>query len=363
MTRGKTPEISTTKANTRVPRSRWGFIICTAWDRACKGRMRSSTISGTVGRKSPPMMSPTATALVAAEASTRGWALDELEPNDDKGEASIAGLLLSGGKVDPVALRRAWEDSEGEDEGIRLSFCLQRDLQTRLDKYLTNRVGFMSRSRIQRLIDHGLARVNDRPARCATKLRKGDVVEVVIPPPPSKEILAEDIPIDVLYEDEYLLVLNKRPDIIVHPAKSEQSGTLLNAIAWHVEHGGGGGGALSTVGSAFKRPGVVHRLDLVAGVVLDDIAVQALVCGEKPLAFTHGLGVGIEHDQFGFQAAFLEIVGDHGDALVGSRRTANRPFRYTQRKHAALELIDGLLQVQVLRAGLEGDGNVMTAFP
>ncbi len=184
--------------------------------------------------------------------------MDELEPNDDKGEASIAGLLLSGGKVDPAALRRAWEDSEGEDEGVRLSFCLQRDLQTRLDKYLTNRVGFMSRSRIQRLIDHGLARVNDRTARCATKLRKGDVVEVVIPPPPSKEILAEDIPIDVLYEDEYLLVLNKRPDIIVHPAKSEQSGTLLNALAWHIENSGG---RLSTVGSAFKRPGVVHRLD------------------------------------------------------------------------------------------------------
>ncbi len=178
--------------------------------------------------------------------------------HDEQSEASIAGLLLPGGKVDPVALRRAWEDSEGEDEGVRLTFRLQRDLKTRLDKYLTNRVGFMSRSRVQRLIDHGLARVNEREARSATKLRKGDVVEVVIPPPPSKEIVPERIPIEVLYEDEYLLVLNKSPDIIVHPAKSEQSGTLLNALAWHVEHGGG---ALSSVGTAFKRPGVVHRLD------------------------------------------------------------------------------------------------------
>ena len=180
---------------------------------------------------------------------------------DEQSEASIAGLLLPGGKVDAVALRQAWEDSEGDDEGVRLTFRLQRDLQTRLDKYLTNRVGFMSRSKIQRLIDHGLASVNDRTARSSTKLRKGDVVEVVIPPPPSKEILAQQIPIEVLYEDEYLLVLNKSPDIIVHPAKSEQDGTLLNALAWHVEHGGGSGGALSSVGAEFKRPGVVHRLD------------------------------------------------------------------------------------------------------
>ncbi len=173
-------------------------------------------------------------------------------------ESSIADLLLPGGRVDPEALRRAWEDTGDEDEGVRLTFRLQRDLNTRLDKYLTNRVGFMSRSRIQRLIEHGLARVNDRTARSSTRLRRGDVVEVVIPPPPSKEIVPQPIPIEVLYEDEYLIVLNKSPDIIVHPAKSEQEGTLLNALAWHVQHAGEG---LSQVGSAFKRPGVVHRLD------------------------------------------------------------------------------------------------------
>ncbi len=177
---------------------------------------------------------------------------------DETSEASIANLLLPGGKVDPEALRRAWEDSAGEDEGVRLTFRLQRDLHTRLDKYLTNRVGFMSRSRIQRLIEHGLARVNERTARSSTRLRRGDVVEVVIPPPPSREIVAQQIPMDVLYEDAYLIVLNKSPDIIVHPAKSEQDGTLLNALAWHVQHTGG---ELSRVGEAFKRPGVVHRLD------------------------------------------------------------------------------------------------------
>lgn len=176
----------------------------------------------------------------------------------ERSEASIAGLILPGGRVDPEALRRAWEDSEGEDEGVRLTFRLQRDLRTRLDKYLTTRIGFMSRSRIQRLIDRGLARVNDRVARSSTTLRVEDVVEVVIPPPPSREIVGQEIPIEVMHEDPYLIVLNKSPDIIVHPAKSEQDGTLLNALAWHVAHAGGG---LSSVGEAFKRPGVVHRLD------------------------------------------------------------------------------------------------------
>lgn len=171
-------------------------------------------------------------------------------------------LLQPGGKVDPDAVRRAYEAARDEgDEGFlaRVRFELQRDLQTRLDKYLVTRVTFMSRSGVQRLIEGGGATVNGRPGKASTKLRGGDVVELIIPSPPSGEIQPEDIPLDVLFEDEHLIVIDKPADIIVHPARSELCGTMINALAWRFRNISGG--ELSPVGEEFARPGVVHRLD------------------------------------------------------------------------------------------------------
>ncbi len=189
---------------------------------------------------------------------------------DDDVQASVGGdLFLPGGKVDPEAIHRAIEEARdrarassgesAEEELPRVVFTLKRDLQTRLDKYLTSRITFMSRTQLQRLIESGGVMVNERRAKPSTKLVLGDRVEVVVPPPPDKTIRAEEIPLDVLYEDRHLIVLNKRPDIIVHPARSELSGTMINALAWHFAHVSGG--ALSGVGEEFARPGVVHRLD------------------------------------------------------------------------------------------------------
>ena len=189
---------------------------------------------------------------------------------DETVQASLGeDLLLPGGKVDPEAIRRAVERarlkaSEGgedsaDEELPRVIFTLQRDLGARLDKYLTSRVTFMSRTQLQKLIDSGGVTVNDRAAKPSTRLNSGDRVEVVVPPPPDKGIRAEEIPLDVLSEDQHLIVLNKRAGIIVHPARSELSGTMINALAWHFKHVSGG--ALSGVGEEFARPGVVHRLD------------------------------------------------------------------------------------------------------
>lgn len=169
-----------------------------------------------------------------------------------------SGPILPGGKVDPDAIRRAALDDD--DEALRrVAFVLKRDLRARLDKYLTSRITFMSRSQLQRLIEQGGVCVNEKPAKASTRLRLGDRVEVVVPPPPSTEIQPEQIPLDVLYEDEHLIVLNKRADIIVHPARSELSGTMVNALTWRFAHESGG--SLSQVGSSLARPGVVHRLD------------------------------------------------------------------------------------------------------
>jgi len=180
-------------------------------------------------------------------------------------------LILPGGKVDPDAVRRAFEDvaRQARDEGetddeahnVKVTFELQRDLKSRLDRYLTSRITFMSRNQLQRLVESGAVRVNDREAKASTKLRDGDTVVVSLPPPPDKSIKPQQIAIDVLYEDEFLIVLNKKPDIIVHPARSELAGTMINALAWHFRHASPSGGELSTVGEQFARPGVVHRLD------------------------------------------------------------------------------------------------------
>lgn len=189
---------------------------------------------------------------------------------DERVRASIGDeLILPGGKVDPEAIRRAVEaararaaasgEGSADEELPRVTFTLQRDLQTRLDKYLTSRITFMSRTQLQRLIASGGVTVNDRPAKASTRLVLNDRVEVVVPPPPDRTIRPEEIPLEVLYEDEHLIVLNKAPGIIVHPARSELSGTLINALAWRFRHVSGGG--LSGVGEEFARPGVVHRLD------------------------------------------------------------------------------------------------------
>ncbi|MDX2148897.1 MAG: RluA family pseudouridine synthase [Planctomycetota bacterium] len=194
------------------------------------------------------------------------------EPNSAD-EVVLAGSLASGsrrslapgpgGKIDADSVRELLEAADESDDAElrRVRFELQRDLQKRLDKYLTDRISFTSRTQLQRLIDEGGVLVNNRLPKASTVLRAGDVVEVVVPPPPEKNIQPEDIPLDVLYEDANIIVLNKQPDIIVHPARTHLKGTMLSALEFHFRHRSPQGGQLSKVGEQFARPGVVHRLD------------------------------------------------------------------------------------------------------
>lgn len=151
--------------------------------------------------------------------------------------------------------------TEAERAIRTVRFVLSKDLHKRLDRYLCDRIDFLSRNQVQKLIDEGSVKVNGKQPKASTELRKNDAVEVVVPLPPSKNIQPEDIPLDVLYEDQHLIVLNKQPDIIVHPARSHIKGTMLSALAHHFRHRSQFGGDLSTVGNEFARPGVVHRLD------------------------------------------------------------------------------------------------------
>lgn len=127
----------------------------------------------------------------------------------------------------------------------------------RLDAFLANRDPGLSRSAIQRLIEQGHIRLNDRQAKPSQKIRPGDRITLEVPRPEPVALAPEAIPLEVLYEDEALLVLNKPVGLVVHPAPGHWSGTLVNALLHHFQRGDG---SLSSIGGK-ERPGLVHRLD------------------------------------------------------------------------------------------------------
>lgn len=124
---------------------------------------------------------------------------------------------------------------------------------TRLDAFLTAHLRAHSRSRIKALVEGGYVTVDGAPAKPALHVRRGQRIEVVVPPPPPAAVTPEAIPLDVVYEDAHLLVVNKPPGLTVHPGAGRSSGTLANAIVARVPNLAGVGGP--------QRPGIVHRLD------------------------------------------------------------------------------------------------------
>lgn len=129
------------------------------------------------------------------------------------------------------------------------------DEGARLDKVLAGAWPDQSRSRIKALIEDGQLTLNGQPARkMSAKVKQGDVFQLIVPPPEEAEPVPEDIKLDVLYEDDDLLVINKPAGMVVHPAAGNESGTLVNALLAHC------GDSLSGIGGV-KRPGIVHRLD------------------------------------------------------------------------------------------------------
>lgn len=201
---------------------------------------------------------------LAMSASTDRPNEDARLAGDDDARARTertAALLGAGGAVDRDALFAIYEENAAKDDEspVTVEFELLKDLDKRLDRYMVDRVPFLSRTQMQRLIEEEAITVNGRVPKSSTKLRKGDRIVATLPPPPSGAIQPENIPLDVLYEDDAIIVVNKEAGLIVHPARSHKSGTLVNALAWRFKHVSGG--ELSKVGEEFARPGVVHRLD------------------------------------------------------------------------------------------------------
>ena len=125
----------------------------------------------------------------------------------------------------------------------------------RLDKYLSDKLEDMTRSYLKKLIsDDKAVLVNGNPAKPNYKLKPGDIIELAVPEPIELEIKAENIPLDIVYEDNDMLVVNKPQGMVVHPAAGNYTGTLVNALLYHC------GDSLSGINGE-KRPGIVHRID------------------------------------------------------------------------------------------------------
>jgi 23S rRNA pseudouridine1911/1915/1917 synthase len=150
------------------------------------------------------------------------------------------------------------------------------DVQTgeRLDAFLAGRLAELSRSRIQTLIREQFILVNGHPAKPRDAVKPGDWITIALPEAVPLDAAPQAIPLEILYEDDDLVVLNKAPGMVVHPAPGNPDGTLVNALLHHCQ------GQLSGIGGV-ERPGIVHRLDKDTSgclvVAKSDVAHQSLV--------------------------------------------------------------------------------------
>ncbi|MBA4323268.1 MAG: RNA pseudouridine synthase, partial [Odoribacter sp.] len=133
----------------------------------------------------------------------------------------------------------------------------------RIDKFITARIENTSRTRVQNAANAGNILVNEVTVKPNYRVKPGDIVQVVLPTPPREiELIPENIPVNIIYEDDDVIVVNKEPGMVVHPAYGNYTGTLVNALMWHFRD-------LPLFQTGEQRPGLVHRIDKnTSGILL-----------------------------------------------------------------------------------------------
>ena len=224
------------------------------------------------------------------------------------------------------------------------SFTLQQEESgQRLDKWLQSQLPDMTRSAIQRLIEQGNVTRNGIVVSKNGKGNAGDVIEVMVPQPKPLEVTAQDIPLDILYEDNDLLVVNKPKGMVVHPAAGNDDGTLVNALLYHC------GDSLSGI-NGIIRPGIVHRIDKdTSGLLIvakNDIAHQGLAQQIKEHSFTRIYEA----------VVYGNVKQDEGtvDAPIGRHPTDRKRMAVTDKNsrnavthYKVLKRYDGFTHVQL----------------
>ena len=174
------------------------------------------------------------------------------------------------------------EELETMNETFKYTVTAQ-DAGVRIDKYLSQIQPNLSRTYIQKLIAEQSVSINDTSVKANYKVREGDLVFVCLPEPEEVQIEAENIPLDIRYEDEDLLIINKPKGMVVHPAAGHYTGTLVNAVMYHCKD------QLSSINGVL-RPGIVHRIDMdTTGLLVvckSDFAHQSLAAQLKEHSIT-----------------------------------------------------------------------------
>ncbi|MCM1549341.1 MAG: RluA family pseudouridine synthase [Clostridium sp.] len=217
----------------------------------------------------------------------------------------------------------------------------------RIDKYLSDVLPDISRSYIQKLMTDGNILVNNTSVRTNYKLRTGDVISVELPEAKEPDIVPENIPLDIIYEDEDLLVVNKPKGMVVHPAAGHASGTLVNAVLYHCkEH-------LSTINGVL-RPGIVHRIDMdTTGLLVvckNNLAHQSLAEQLKVHSITRKYQAIVYDNIVEEQGTIQQPIGRHPvdrkrqAVNVRHGREAITHYRVLERFHGKYTLVECQLE-------------------
>lgn len=181
-----------------------------------------------------------------------------MQKNLPRGIAAVNEKSLLKGIDMAEVLNYDIEDLETDEQQLFEHWKVEVDMgQTpvRIDKFLAEKNPYQSRNRIQQAADLGFIHVNDKPVKSNYKVRPGDVITLMLDRPKhDTSIVAEDIPLDIVYEDDALMVINKQAGMVVHPGAGNFTGTLINAVAWHLED-------LESFDANDPEVGLVHRID------------------------------------------------------------------------------------------------------
>ncbi|WP_090913073.1 RluA family pseudouridine synthase [Paenibacillus sp. cl141a] len=223
-----------------------------------------------------------------------------------------------------------WTDENGQEPEAS-EWTVDADAaKTRIDKYITENLGEeVSRSQVQLWIADGHVSVNDGPIKSNYKVSQGDRIVLKIPEPSAVEIIPEDIPLEIAFEDGDVIVVNKPRGMVVHPAPGHSSGTLVNALMFHCKDLSGINGEL--------RPGIVHRIDKdTTGLIMaakNDKAHASLAAQLKEhsvnrryLALVHG---NITHDQGTIDAPIGRDAQDRKLYTVTDRNSKHAVTHFT----------------------------------
>jgi 23S rRNA pseudouridine1911/1915/1917 synthase len=158
------------------------------------------------------------------------------------------------------------EQSLYEHHNIKIT---KGQIPIRIDKFLMMTIANSTRTKIQYACEEGLVLVNGKPTKSNYKIKPFDEISIMLTVPPRNvEVIPENIPIDITYEDEYLCIVNKKPGMVVHPAYGNYTGTLVNALAWHFDNLPKTRTKLNN-DLYLERPGLVHRIDKnTSGIII-----------------------------------------------------------------------------------------------